>query len=107
MKILDIKDMKGGWFVGDFEPTAFKTKRFEVAYHFYKKGQKWDKHYHEKTTEINYIIRGEMTINGEYIKAGDIFIIEPYEISDPVYLTDCEIIITRDGSFPNDKIVIK
>ena len=31
MEIHKIKDMIGGWFVGDFEPTAYKTKDFEVS----------------------------------------------------------------------------
>ena len=34
MKIFNFKKMKGGWFVGDFLPTAFKTKNFEVSYKF-------------------------------------------------------------------------
>jgi len=106
MDILKLSDMKHGWFVGDFEPTAFKTKDFEVGYHTYKKGQQWPTHYHKLTTEINYLIRGEMIIQGKHLKSGDIFIIRPDEISDPEYLTDCEIIITRNGSFPNDKYTI-
>jgi hypothetical protein len=32
MKILNIKDMKDGWFVGGFEPTAYFTKDFEDLY---------------------------------------------------------------------------
>ena len=31
--------MKGGWFVGDFLPTAFKTKNFEVSYKLHKKNE--------------------------------------------------------------------
>lgn len=106
MEKFKLSDMIKGWFVGDFEPTAFKTKNFEVGYHIYKKGQKWDKHYHKLTTEINYIIRGKMKIHGELLEEGDVFIIHPNEVVDPEYLTDCELIITRDGSFKNDKYVI-
>lgn len=107
MEKIKLDKMKGGWFVGDFEPTAFKTKNFEVGYHYYKKDQEWDKHYHKLTTEINYIIRGKMTINGELLEQGDIFIIYPNEIVEPKYLTDCELIISRNGSFKNDKYIIK
>ena len=35
--------MKGGWFVGNFEPSVFKTKNFEVGYLEHKKGDLWDK----------------------------------------------------------------
>jgi len=107
MEILKLNEMKGGWFVGNFEPTAFKTKKFEVGYHFYTKGQEWPKHYHKLTTEINYIIRGEMRLKGVLLKQGDVFIIEPHEVVDPEYLTDCELIITRDGSFPGDKYIVE
>ena len=53
MKILNIKDMEGGWFVGNFSPTAFKTEDFEVCYKVHKKGETWDYHYHKKSHEIN------------------------------------------------------
>ena len=29
MKIFKLNDMKDGWFVGNFEPTAFNTSEFE------------------------------------------------------------------------------
>jgi mannose-6-phosphate isomerase-like protein (cupin superfamily) len=107
MEKFKLKEMVRGWFVGDFEPTAFRTKDFEVGYHTYKEGQQWDKHYHKLTTEINYIIRGKMKINDELLEEGDVFIIYPDEIVEPIYLTDCELIITRNGSFKNDKYVIQ
>ena len=47
-----------------------------------------------------------MKIHGELLKRGDIFIIYPNEVVDPEYLTDCELIITRDGSYPGDKYII-
>jgi len=106
MEIFKITDMKGGWFVGDFQPTVFKTNKFEVGFHQYKKGQHWPSHYHKLTTEINYVISGEMKIGGKLLTTGDIFIIHPNEIADPEYLTDCELIVTRDGSFKNDKYII-
>lgn len=107
MKIFNINDMKGGWFVGDFEPTAFKTKDFEVGYHFYEKGQQWESHYHKLTTEINYVIRGEMKLNGQLLKRGDVFIVYPDEVVTPEYLTDVELIISRDGSPKNDKYIVE
>ena len=48
-----------------------------------------------------------MEINGEYLSQGDVFIIYPDEVVNPVYLTDCELIITRDGSFPGDKYIVE
>ena len=105
MKILNIEDMVGGWFVGDFEPTAYKTKDFEVSYKLHPKGQEWDIHYHTDVTEINYVIRGNMVLQGKTLKTGDIFILEPYEIADPNFLEDTEIICVKTPSI-NDKVSI-
>ena len=77
--------MKGGWFIGDFEPTAYKTKDFEVSYKTHVKDEKWDHHYHTIVTEINLIISGEMILQGKTLKENDIFILEPYEIADPQF----------------------
>jgi hypothetical protein len=38
MKVNRIENMKGGWFVGNFEPTAYKTPEFEVSYKVHPKG---------------------------------------------------------------------
>ena len=105
MKILNIEDMVGGWFVGDFEPTAYKTKDFEVSYKLHPKGQEWDIHYHTDVTEINYVIRGNMVLQGKKLKTGDIFILEPYEIADPNFLEDTEIICVKTPSI-NDKVSV-
>ena len=105
MKILKINDMLGGWFVGNFEPTAYKTKDFEVSYKLHPKGQEWDVHYHTKVTEINYIIRGNMILQGKELTTGDIFILEPFEIADPSFIEDTEIICVKTPSI-NDKISI-
>ena len=42
MKKFRFEDMKRGWFIGDFEPAAFKTKNFEVAVGHHKKGEIWN-----------------------------------------------------------------
>ena len=31
MDVVRIEEMKGGWFAGNFEPTAWKTEVFELA----------------------------------------------------------------------------
>ena len=106
MKKFRLADMKSGWFVGGFEPTAYFTKDFEVNYRIHPKGEFWDKHYHTEVTEINLLIRGKMTIQNQELNSGDIFIIEPYEVTDPVFLEDCELICVKLPS-KNDKVVIK
>ena len=40
MKVEKLSNMKGGWFIGNFEPSLFKTNECEVAVKSYKKGDK-------------------------------------------------------------------
>jgi hypothetical protein len=57
-------------------------------------------------TEINLLIKGKMTMQGKTLESGDIFIVEPWEITDPIFLEDCEIICVKTPS-NNDKQVIR
>ena len=107
MKTFKMKDMFGGWFIGDFEPCALKDKRFEVAYKYHKKDEKWPTHYHKEATEINYMISGRMTIQGRLMEEGDIFVLEPYEVADPVFLEDCYLIVVKTPSVIGDKYEIE
>ena len=102
MKVDRIENMKGGWFVGNFEPSAYKTSDFEVSYKLHPAGEKWDYHYHTEVTEINYLIKGEMTLQNKLLTSGDIFTLYPFEIADPTFHTDCEIVCVKTPS-ANDK----
>jgi mannose-6-phosphate isomerase-like protein (cupin superfamily) len=103
MKLFNFKDMKGGWFVGDFEPCAYKTKDFEVCFKTHPKGEKWATHYHPTVTEVNLLVRGKMRFQGKILQPNTIFVVEPYEISDPEFLEDCEVVVVKLPSI-NDKV---
>ena len=103
MEVKRISDFKGGWFVGNFQPSVFFTKDFEVCYKKHSRGEAWPVHYHKVAMEINYMIRGIMRICGKTVTQGDIFIIEPFEVADPVFLTDCEVMVIKTPSVKNDK----
>lgn len=105
MKLDRIEKMVGGWFVGNFEPTCYKTRQFEVSYKLHKKGEDCDTHYHTIVTEINYVISGRMTLQNKELIKGDIFTLEPFEIADPIFLEDTEIICVKVPS-SNDKVCI-
>jgi len=98
---------KGGWFVGDFEPSAYRTKEFEVCYKVHTKGEEWPKHYHKVATEINYLMRGTMMVQGKKLEAGDVFILGPGEVADPEFLEDCELIVIKTPSLIGDKYPVK
>tara|TARA_Y100000389_G_scaffold95446_1_gene92123 strand:+ start:3003 stop:3323 length:321 start_codon:yes stop_codon:yes gene_type:complete len=106
MEIYDFNKMKDGWFVGDFVPAAFYTNDFEVCYKHHKKDEVWDKHYHEKSTEINLLVSGTMKINDILLKEGQIFVIKPFYIVKPTFLEDCTLVIIKAPSVPGDKIII-
>lgn len=106
MKKSKLNDMQGGWFVGDFEPSVFRTKEFEVGFKRFKQGEYVKPHVHKLTQEINLMVRGTMAINGRVMGPGDIFILEAGETVFPTYLTDCEIVIARQPSIPSDKIEV-
>jgi quercetin dioxygenase-like cupin family protein len=107
MKTYRYEDMKGGWFVGDFLPTAYQTSAFEVSLKVHPKGEQWEWHYHEHLTEVNLLIRGLMTIQWRTLVDGDIFVLDPGEIADPVFLADCEIVCVKVPSVPGDKVVVQ
>lgn len=107
MKTAHIGDMKGGWFVGDFEPSVFKTNTFEVGMNVHLKGSKWDMHYHKQAKEINLLLEGRMKIQDKIIEAGTIFVLEPYEIADPEFLEDCRVVVIKTPSIPGDKFVVE
>ena len=95
MKIYNFKDMIGGWFVGNFKPSAYKTKDFEVSYKIHKKNEKWDTHYHKKAIEVNLLVKGKMKIQNKILKANDIFVLDKKEIADPIFLTTCHLVVVK------------
>lgn len=103
MKIFRSKKWKGGWFAGDFTPAAYRTTDFEVAYKVHRRGERWPRHYHKIATEINYMISGKIKLRGKIFGPGDIFILKPGEIADPVFLTTCEMIVVKTPSVKGDK----
>ena len=106
MKIFALKDMINGWVVGNFDPAAFKTENFEVGYHSYEKGAPTNHHYHKLSTEINVVIRGDIEINGKRFTDGDIFVLEPYMVSESKFYKNTELIVIRTNSNPTDKYCI-
>lgn len=107
MEVRRIENMKGGWYIGNFDPSVLLTPDFEVGYKFHPKGEHWDAHYHKKGIEITYLIRGKMQIQGRILTSGDIFTIFPNEIADPVFLEDCEVVIVKTPSVIGDKYTVE
>jgi quercetin dioxygenase-like cupin family protein len=101
-----IQDMVRGWFIGDFEPSIYRTDAFEVGYLLHKKGEQWPAHYHKESVEINYLVKGSMTIQGKILSSGDLFILDKGEIADPIFHEDCELVVVKVPSLPKDKHLV-
>ncbi len=106
MEIFKIEEMTGGWYAGDFDPVAYRTKDFEICYKKHAKGEEWPKHFHKEADEINYLRSGRMIIQGKELVSGDIFILRKNEVADPVFLEDCEVFIVKTPSIPGDKFIL-
>jgi quercetin dioxygenase-like cupin family protein len=107
MKISKIDGMYRGWFVGDFDPSFFRTNEFEVGYLKHAKNEQWPKHYHKESVEINYLIKGKMIIQNQELTAGDLFMFDKGEIADPTFIEDCELIVVKIPSLPKDKFIVE
>lgn len=107
MNIFRLKNMKKGWFIGNFVPSSFKTNALEVAYHYHTKGEQPIKHIHKNATEINFVSRGKLIVQSTLLKRGDVFVIAPQEVADPLFLTNCELVVIKTPSIPGDKFLTK
>lgn len=106
MKVFNIADMTGGWFIGDFSPSVFRTKDFEVGVKSHPKGSPWPAHFHAQAIEINYLIKGKMRFGDRVIEAGEIFVFEKNEVATPEFLENCEVLVVKSPSVPGDKILV-
>jgi quercetin dioxygenase-like cupin family protein len=106
MKKYKLGDMVNGWLVGNFEPSIFKTQDFEVGYHKYDKGCETQNHYHKLSTEINVVTKGDVEINGERFIEGEVFVIDPYMVSESKFHEDTHLIVIRTSSNTADKYLV-
>lgn len=106
MEVVPLDKMFRGWFIGDFEPSVFKTSAFEIGYLYHKKDEYWPAHYHEKIDEYNLLIKGKMLVNDKIINENEIFIIPKGIVSNPKFLEDSYIICIKTPSIPGDKILV-
>jgi hypothetical protein len=107
MKTYNIKNMKGGWFIGDFEPSVFKNPFFEVAHHHHKAGYIGPKHYHKIAPELSYIMKGRLIASGVELCSGDMFVYEPYDVADVEFLEDTDLVVVKWPSVPTDKYSVE
>lgn len=105
MEVHKIKNMFKGWFIGNFEPSLFKTNDVEVGLKEYSAGASEDKHYHKIATEYTVIVSGEVEMNGIRYAEGDIIVIHPNESTDFKALTNVKTLVVKLPGASNDKYI--
>ena len=98
-----LDDMIRGWFVGNFEPSLYKTNDVEVAVQNYAAGAFEAAHYHKIATEITVIQSGTVKMFGKVWNAGDIIVIEPREVTSFEALNDAVTVVVKLPGANNDK----
>jgi hypothetical protein len=103
MKKHNLKEMSKGWFVGNFLPSVFNTGEVEVAVKEYPADFSEEWHYHKIAMEITVIVSGEVEMNGQRFKKGDIIVISPGEGTDFRALTETVTTVVKIPGASNDK----
>lgn len=98
-----INNMKNGWFIGNFEPSLFKTNDCEVAVKKYKQGDYEKEHYHKIATEYTVIISGQVRMFHRIFSEGDIIVVEPGDVTDFTALTNAVNVVVKVPGVNNDK----
>ena len=105
MKISKLDEMTKGWFIGNFEPSLYKTNDCEVAVKSYKAGEYEDKHFHKIATEFTVIIKGTVKMFGREFSEGDIVVVEPGDSTDFFAVTDVMNLVVKIPGANDDKYV--
>ena len=106
MKVEKLNNMTKGWFIGNFDPSLYKTNDVEVAVKSYKAGDYEDKHYHKIATEYTVILDGEVEMNGIRYKKNDIIVMEPGDATDFRAITDSMNVVVKIPGANNDKYLV-
>lgn len=107
MKVYKLNEMFKGWFIGNFDPSLFKTNEVEVGIKKYNAGDFECPHFHKIATEFTVILTGTVKMNNEIYNEGDIVQIDPYQTTDFKALTDTTTVVVKIPGVNNDKYLIK
>lgn len=98
----NLKDFVRGWFIGNFDPSLWKTD-FEVGLRWNNKGDSEDRHYHRETTEYVAFAGGKHRLGDKTYGDGDMTVIYPYMSTDYECLEPGYCLTVKNRSLPQDK----
>jgi mannose-6-phosphate isomerase-like protein (cupin superfamily) len=101
----DLKTFVKGWFIGNFEPTLFDTKEFEIAIKRYKSGDKESAHYHRMADEYTVVVSGRVSMNNQTYGEDDIIFIKKGESTDFISLSDSVTCVIKIPCVKDDKFL--
>lgn len=107
MKVEKLSDMKAGWFIGNFEPSLYRTNDCEVAVKNYSKGDKEEKHFHKIATEFTVIVKGKVKMFDKVFQEGDIVVVEPGDVTGFEALDDVINVVVKVPGANNDKYIVE
>ena len=103
LEIYKLEDMIKGWFIGNFEPSLYKTNDVEVGIKKYSAGDFENSHYHKIATEFTVIISGTVEMNGVQYFQNEIIKIIPGVITNFTAITDVLTVVIKLPGANNDK----
>lgn len=106
MKFFKLSEFTKGWFVGDFEPSLFRSREFEVSVKRYKAGDVENTHYHKVATEWTCVIDGKIRMSGFVFEKDDIIQVDTEEIVKFEAIEDSVTVVVKTPSLQGDKYEI-
>jgi mannose-6-phosphate isomerase-like protein (cupin superfamily) len=103
MQLAHLSTMQGGWFAGDFSPTALRTSAFEAAVKRYRAGEREAAHHHKAAREITVIVSGRVRMCEREFTAGDVVLLDLCESTSFEALEDTVTVVVKTPSIPGDK----
>lgn len=105
MEKTDLSGYTKGWFIGDFEPSLFQTKDFEVAIKEYEKGVIEDAHYHKEAVEFTVVLDGKVKMNDTILTRNEVMRVDKNDISKFECLEDARLLVIKTPSVKGDKYI--
>ncbi len=103
MNVHRLDDMVRGWFVGDFEPTLYRTSDVEVAVKTYAAGDSVERPVHKVATELTVVVSGRVRMDGVELGPGAIAELRPGVPSDFLALTEAAVVAVKLPAVAGDK----
>jgi mannose-6-phosphate isomerase-like protein (cupin superfamily) len=105
MKIARLSEFTNGWFLGNFNPSLFKSEDFEVCVKNFKKGENEAPHFQRIATEVTVVLSGSVRMGEHILQVDDILTVYKGEVCDFEALTDCKVLGVKFPSLPEDKVL--